>query len=1363
MKQRLIRPIALGLSLIGLTVFSVNELNKENKELGYNSEEISLQRKQHMEYLNNSPFKNFQDLSKKERKQLRLPPNKYYDQMWELSMNPATGKPEPEKVIALREELHKKRAQRAPGDNVNNPWIERGPNNVGGRTRALLFDPNDATNRRVYSGSVSGGLWVNNDITNANSQWTRVDGVPGNLNVTTITVDPRNNNNWYLGTGEQHSFNDVIGSGVYRSTNGGTTWQAVNIPPAGGGDFNQNNNLFISGINFVNDIIAWNNTRLNRTELFVGVGALLHNAGNPSNPIGTQSAGIYRSIDNGVNWNRIESANLRFRDNNRNYFYIPSDFEIGADNRLWMGTVDNINIDGNQGGRIFSSTDGGTWTEAGISPLANVDRVELEASATDRNKLYALVEGTTNVTPVSILRTSDAFATAANRTITSLPNDADTGISANDFTRGQAFYNLMIEANPANDDILYVGGIDLFRSTNSGDNWTQISKWSNENNLAGLNVPSVHADQHAMVFRPGNNNQAIFGNDGGVYYASSLSTAQNNTNVIQARNSGYNVTQFVKAAIGPAETGSQNIIFTAGAQDNGTQMFRNNVAGINSSEEIGFGDGFNTFIDRDGEHLILTNFRGFATRFDLPWNGVGQAGNGGTQLFGDSRIGDFVNQMGYDSEANFLLINATPVGTSNFAIGTIDVTNNNRDGATITNVLLTAKPTAFVPSPFADGDNNLNNDADGNNTWLVGLANGNLIELTNVARGAANWRNINTPFIGSISSIRYGATANDIMVTMHNYGVTSIWSTTNGGVNWVNKEGNLPDMPVRDILQNPLDRTEVIIATLLGVWKTNNFNAANPNWVRSQNGMSDVSVTSFDYFEINNENTIIASTFGRGVFTGSFTANAVADNQAPTAPTNLTSSNITQTSVNLSWTASQDNVAVTGYDVLRNGEVIRQNLNATNFQVTGLASGSDFTFNVRAKDAANNISSNSNTLNVRTLEDQVGTTYCAAGNRGSNFIAEVIFGSISNTSQNSAYTNFTAQSTNVQRGESVTLTVTPGITSSNWNSNVVGGWIDWNQDGDFNDSGEQVLMKPRGTGGGSANVVVPNDATEGSTRLRVRYRWSSDPSPCGATQGDEVEDYTVTVQNNDNTVVNPVDPTPAVTYCDTSGNPRDEFISNVSLGTINNASTGGTNGYSDFTTISTNLSKGVQSTITITPSWRSTRFAERYAVWIDYNRDGDFTDPGEQVVNQSSTRDDIINGNFTVPNSASDGTTRMRVMMSGNNITSSCGNISFGEIEDYAVTISGSAGAIANNKSEADLTQSIDLFPNPVRKDGNMNIKFAKQTNVSTYRIYNIVGIKVKEGVLKTSTLNVQELRAGNYFMEVLDGNQKMIKRFLKE
>ena len=214
--------------------------------------------------------------------------------------------------------------------------------------------------------------------------------------------------------------------------------------------------------------------------------------------------------------------------------------------------------------------------------------------------------------------------------------------------------------------------------------------------------------------------------------------------------------------------------------------------------------------------------------------------------------------MDFDSEANRLLTNNS--NSSQNAIKSINVVNGSN--GSLTDSDLTAEPSAFRASPFET------------NVWYVGLKNGELLRLTNVTDNSATFSTITTPFIGSISSVRFGETLNDIFVTIHNYGVTSVWYSSDAGANWVSKEGDLPDIPVRDILQNPLNSDEVIIATQLGVWSTDNFYATSPNWVQSYNGMSDVSVTAFDYWAIDNDDTnniVIASTYGRGIFTGAFT------------------------------------------------------------------------------------------------------------------------------------------------------------------------------------------------------------------------------------------------------------------------------------------------------------------------------------------------------------------------------------------------------------------------------------------------------------------------------------------------------------
>jgi hypothetical protein len=141
-------------------------------------------------------------------------------------------------------------------------------------------------------------------------------------------------------------------------------------------------------------------------------------------------------------------------------------------------------------------------------------------------------------------------------------------------------------------------------------------------------------------------------------------------------------------------------------------------------------------------------------------------------------------------------------------------------------------------------------------------------------------------------------------------------------------------------------------------------------------------------------------------------------------------------------------------------------------------------------------------------------------------------------------------------------------------------------------------------------------------------------------------------------------------YCSsTSNSTSDEYISRVQLGSINNATGAGANGYSDHTGLSTALSVNTSASITITPTWTGTIYNEGYSVWIDYNKDGDFTDSGEQVWTAVASKNTPVSGSFTVPSSATAGSTRMRVSMKYNGIPTSCETLSYGEVEDYTVVI----------------------------------------------------------------------------------------------
>lgn len=225
-------------------------------------------------------------------------------------------------------------------------------------------------------------------------------------------------------------------------------------------------------------------------------------------------------------------------------------------------------------------------------------------------------------------------------------------------------------------------------------------------------------------------------------------------------------------------------------------------------------------------------------------------------------------------------------------------------------------------------------------------------------------------------------------------------------------------------------------------------------------------------------------------------------------------------------------------------------------------------------------------------------------------------------------------------------------------------------------------------------------------------------------------------------------------YCNSaSTNVNDEFISRVQLNTIDNSS--GAQFYSDFTGISTTLTKDSQYTITITPTWTGTVYNEAYGVWIDYNRDGDFTDVGEQVFTQGNTQATSVSGSFTIPSGAVENSTRMRVTMRYNQVPGPCDSFTYGEVEDYTVIIEGSGpdttapvitlngsanvslelgeaynelGATATDNMDGDLTANIVVGGDTV--DTN-----TAGTYVVTYNVSDAAGNAAQE-VTRTVTVN---------------------------
>ncbi len=240
----------------------------------------------------------------------------------------------------------------------------------------------------------------------------------------------------------------------------------------------------------------------------------------------------------------------------------------------------------------------------------------------------------------------------------------------------------------------------------------------------------------------------------------------------------------------------------------------------------------------------------------------------------------------------------------------------------------------------------------------------------------------------------------------------------------------------------------------------------------------------------------------------------------------------------------------------------------------------------------------------------------------------------------------------------------------------------------------------------------------------------------------------------------------APVYCDSKGdNVNDEYIGRVQLGSIDNSSDG-SNGYTDFTFTSTSLAQGSSNTITITPVWTGTVYSEAYSVWIDFNRDGDFTDAGEQVFTQSPTRNTSVSGTINIPASATTGSTRMRVSMRYNTVPSSCGSFNYGEVEDYTINISPSGNATFGNEAERMpvLLKSVSVSPNPASSVVTVKAKAVDNTKVG-FTLINTNGTQLQQksaqatNGIAVQSFVVNRLPKGLYLIKVQTRGGQAIKK----
>ena len=244
---------------------------------------------------------------------------------------------------------------------------------------------------------------------------------------------------------------------------------------------------------------------------------------------------------------------------------------------------------------------------------------------------------------------------------------------------------------------------------------------------------------------------------------------------------------------------------------------------------------------------------------------------------------------------------------------------------------------------------------------------------------------------------------------------------------------------------------------------------------------------------------------------------------------------------------------------------------------------------------------------------------------------------------------------------------------------------------------------------------------------------------------------------------------PLLTYCNSNGNTGKEYINTVKIGTINNVS-GNNNGYGNFTSLSTTLATGSSVTITITPAWNGMSVNEAYAVWIDYNKNGNF-ESNELAFSKSKSKSTSVSGSFVIPSTALSGNTRMRVSMKYNAIPTACEVFTNGEVEDYTVNIvttttvkDPTESTVTNHNKEITSKEEtyrepFKLYPNPVR-DGI--VYFKGISNDATYKIFNLMGQVVANGTVSENSANIDSLTPGNYIIQISDESSIKTKQFIK-
>lgn len=783
-----------------------------------------------------------------------------------------------------------------PASSVQNSenFINMGPYNIGGRTRAVVIDINDED--IIIAGGISGGVWKS---ANQGESWTRTSALEQHPAITSIVQDKRSGktNEWYYSTGE-FSGNSAsasgafyLGNGIYKSTDNGDSWSLITstaVSGTSGTDVIIDSDLFT-----ITNQLAIDHSEASGTEIYAAV-----------------VSQIVRSTDG------FQTFEVVLGQNNTGNNW--SDVAVTSTGKVYA-SIGSSSFNGSNGeSGLFKSDDGITWTQ--IRPQTNFPssfgRFEIAIDPNDENRVLFLGEEQLFL----YLDASNSWIELTNN-INNSGNDVGQGHGS------QGGYDLYVAIHPGNSNTVFLGGINLMRSLNSFGTpalTSQVGGYANDNNPNSFpRYANHHPDNHGYAFFPSNPDRMLTSTDGGIHLTeNNQATTNASTPIIwESLNNGYITSQFYHADIHKYDFGDPQLV--GGMQDNGSwAKFESSPAEVWT--EVFGGDGAFAAISYNA--LYVSSQRGNVLRFGLENNTYSYSGNispttnDNDYLFINPYIVNPVRQDQMFVAARGRVFYHNDVRTNPSAGNWSQITNSSLNAQSVSALGMSIQPEGVL---------------------YFGTRSGRIFKVQDTQDligdfVATNVTGANLPSGSNVSSIAVDPNdANKVIITFSNYEVVSVWYSENGGATWTSISGNMEENPngsgagpsVRsvEIMPDGSGGNYYFLGTSVGLYMTQALDGDNTVWVQqASQTIGNVVVSNIEARPV--EGMIMVSTHGNGTFFGFYDIGGVVSNINYTL-------NEEEASVTMRGNISYESTSTMAYQWLKNGVEI-DGANSSEFVVT---------------------------------------------------------------------------------------------------------------------------------------------------------------------------------------------------------------------------------------------------------------------------------------------------------------------------------------------------------------------------------------------------------------------------------------------